>query len=298
MDIRILRYFLAVAREGNITNAAKSLHIAQPSLSKQLIDLETELGKTLLIRGKRKITLTEDGILLRKRASEIVSLLDKTTHEITADSNCLSGELSIGGNTARTVLKAAASLHSQHPDIQFHFYCSDAIDISERLDHGSLDFAVMLEPIDTSKYEYVSLPDTSYWGLALPVDDPLSAQNFIEKKELLTLPLILHRRIGLQQSIASWCEVSTEDLNIVATYNIINGTPEYFARSGIGYLLTTRDHLSEKLDSYICFRPLNPILKTQYAIVWKRHPVFSKTAEAFLREIKKISADTNTLSLS
>lgn len=295
MDIRILRYFLAVAREGNITNAANSLHIAQPSLSKQLIDLENELGKTLLIRGKRKITLTEDGILLRKRASEIVSLLDKTTQEITADSGCLNGEVAIGGNTAITVLKSAASLHKQYPDIQFHFYCSDAIDISERLDHGSLDFAVMLEPIDTSKYEYISLPDTSYWGLVLPIEDPLSAKNFIEKEDLLPLPLVLHRRVGLQHSIASWCEVAADDLNIAATYNIINGTPEYLAKSGIGYLLTTRDHLSEKLDNNICFRPLHPILKTQYAIVWKRHPVFSKTAEAFLREIKTVAANTNNL---
>lgn len=161
MDVRILRHFLAVAREGNITRAAESLHIAQPSLSKQLMDLEDELGKQLLIRGKRKITLTEDGVLLRKRAEEIVSLLEKTKQEISASPMELGGEISIGGMPVSKVLEAAAAIRADHPDVRFHFYSSDATDVTELLDHGSLDFAVLLEPVDTSKYEYVSLADVS-----------------------------------------------------------------------------------------------------------------------------------------
>ena len=161
MDIRVLRYFLAVAREGNITRAAESLHITQPSLSKQLMDLEQELGKTLLLRGKRKITLTEDGILLRKRADEIVTLLEKTECEISSDTSILSGEIAVGGSPTEQILRAAASIRAKHPDVQFHFYSSDATDVTELLDHGSLDFAVLLEPVDTLKYEHITLSDAS-----------------------------------------------------------------------------------------------------------------------------------------
>ena len=148
MDIRILRNFLAVTREENITRAAESLHISQPSLSKQLMELEKELGKQLMIRGKRKISLTEDGVLLRKRAEEIIALVEKTEREIRIDTGNISGDISIGGSETETLLHAAASLRRENPNIRFHFYSSDATDVSERLDHGTLDFAVLLEPID------------------------------------------------------------------------------------------------------------------------------------------------------
>ena len=146
MDIRVLKYFLAVAREENITRAAESLHIAQPSLSKQMMELEAELGKPLLIRGKRKIGLTEEGMLLRKRAEDIIALLEKTEQEISADSGEIKGEIAIGGSVPPLLLQAAASLHSRYPGIQFQFYVGDATDVTERLDHGNLDFAILLAP--------------------------------------------------------------------------------------------------------------------------------------------------------
>ena len=160
MDIRVLRYFLTVAREGTITRAAESLHIAQPSLSKQLMELEAQLGKPLLIRGKRKITLTEDGVLLRKRAEEIVSLLEKTEQELTADHGTLSGEIAVGGMPIPSLLHAAAEMRQQHPELRFNFYSGDAAAVTECLDHGSLDFAVLLEPVGELK---VTVPD-SYMG--------------------------------------------------------------------------------------------------------------------------------------
>lgn len=156
MDIRVLKYFLAVAREENITRAAESLHIAQPSLSKQMMELEQELGKQLLIRGKRKITLTEEGILLRKRAEDILSLVEKTERELSSDSTNISGEVAIGGTLPPTLLRSAAALQSHYPDISFQFYSGDATDVTERLDHGNLDFAILLQPIDISKYEFAT----------------------------------------------------------------------------------------------------------------------------------------------
>lgn len=284
MDIRVLRYFLAVAHEENITRAAASLHIAQPSLSKQLMELEKELGKTLLVRGKRKITLTEDGVLLRKRAEEITALLDKTKQELSTDTSQLSGKISIGGNPSASVLKQAARLRSQYPDISFEFYSSDAIDVLERLEHGLLDFAVFLEPIDTMKYEYISLTDASRWGLLIPADCELAQKQFVEKQDLVKYPLIFHRRQGLQRLISRWAETDISKLNIAATYNVINGSPARFVESGLGYFLTTEDLLSSSIDKDLCFRPLEPPLEIHYALIWKRYASFSKAAEKFLEQ--------------
>ena len=284
MDIRVLRYFLAVAHEENITRAAASLHIAQPSLSKQLMELEKELGKTLLVRGKRKITLTEDGVLLRKRAEEITALLDKTKQGLSTDTSQLSGKISIGGNPSASVLKQAVRLRSQYPDISFEFYSSDAIDVLERLEHGLLDFAVFLEPIDTMKYEYISLTDASRWGLLIHADCELAQKQFVEKQDLVKYPLIFHRRQGLQRLISRWAETDISKLNIAATYNVINGSPARFVESGLGYFLTTEDLLSSSIDKDLCFRPLEPPLEIHYALIWKRYASFSKAAEKFLEQ--------------
>lgn len=190
MDIRELRYFLAVAREENITRAAQSLHIAQPSLSKQIMELEKKLGKQLLVRGRRKITLTEEGILLRKRAEEIIALVEKTEQELRLDSEDIMGEIHIGGNAADSILSAAARVRKKHPGIRFYFYSGDATDVSERLDHGSLDFAVMLQPIDNTKYDFLSLDDCSEWGVLMKSDDVLSNQKAVTRDMIRILPLI------------------------------------------------------------------------------------------------------------
>ena len=291
MEIRLLRYFLAVAREENITRAAESLHISQPSLSKQLMELEQEVGKQLLVRGKRKITLTEDGVLLRKRADEIVTLLEKTERELNADTVQVSGEVSIGGNPTASVLRTAAAVRREHPDIRFRFYSSDATDVTERLDHGSLDLAVLLEPVDTMKYEYLSLPDAARWGLLLPESCALAGKAGIEKEDILTIPLILHQRMGLQQEIAHWAQTEVERLHIAATYNVVYGDASAFVRSGLGYLLTTDNHLPNQLDAGLCFRPLVPALVRRHALVWKRYAVFSKAAETFLQALQRFTAE-------
>ena len=287
MDIRLLRYFLAVAREENITRAAKHLHMAQPSLSKQMMELEAELGRQLLIRGKRRITLTQDGILLRKRAEEIVALMDKTEQELRGSRETLSGRISIGGTPGKRILETAAALRNANPEVVFEFYSSDATDVTERLDQGSLDFAVLLEPVDTLKYEYVSLGEAAHWGLLLPEDSPLAAKPAVERSDLSAVPLILHRRAGLQREIAHWAQVDLEQLNITATYNVPNGDASTFVRSGLGYFLTSDNHLPQQLDPGLCFRPLSPVIEFRHALVWKRYAVLSAAADAFLQRIRE-----------
>lgn len=281
MEIRELRYFLAVAREGNITRAAESLHIAQPSLSKQLMELEKKLGKQLLVRGKRKITLTEEGVLLRKRAEEIVELVEKTEHEISYDPEETMGDIYIGGSSSESVLSAAAELRKNYPGIRFHFYSGDAMDVAERLDHGSLDFAVMLEPVDNIKYDFLSLPDRSEWGILMKKNDPLADKKCITEDDIKKMPLIMHQRIGLQNEIAHWAGTDLESLTIAATYNVVHGSPVCFVRQGLGYFLTTRDLLAPTLDPEVCFLPLEPKLPTQLALVWKKYAVFSNAAKVF-----------------
>lgn len=287
MDIRELRYFLAVAREENITRAAESLHIAQPSLSKQLMELEKELGKQLLIRGKRKITLTEEGVLLRKRAEEIVELVEKTEQQIRYDQKEVMGDIYIGGSSEH-VLGIAAQLRESYPGIRYHFYSGDAVDVSERLNHGSLDFAVMLEPIDNVTYDFISLPDHSEWGILMKKDDVLAEKKVVTCEDMKRIPLIMHRRSGLQNEIAHWADTSVESLHIVATYNVVHGSPVPFVQQGLGYFLTTRDMLAPVLDPSVCFLPLEPALPTHVALVWKKHAMLSKAAVTFLEAVKRI----------
>ena len=291
MEIRVLRNFLVVVREQNITRAAESLHIAQPSLSKQLMDLERELGKPLLIRGKRKITLTDDGVLLRKRAEEIVALMEKAQREIASDTAEISGRIAIGGLPPEKLLRAAAALRTEHNGVQFDFYASDATDITERLDHGVLDFAVLLEPVDAAKYDSFSLRDFARWGLVAPVGCALAQKAAVRREDLCSVPLMIHRRAGLQLEIARWAQTEPERLHVVATYNVVDGNPAAFVRSGLGYYLTSEDHLAANLDPDVCFRPLEPPLEICHALVWKRYPVFSKAAEAFLQRVRAMCSE-------
>jgi len=287
MDIRVLKYFVAVAKEGNISRAAESLHIAQPSLSKQLMELERELGKKLLVRGKKKITLTDDGNLLFKRAEEIITLFDKTRQELSCEEETISGKISIGGMMTQSVIAAAANLRKKYPDVSFNFYSGDAADVTQRLDHGSLDFAVLLKPVDTVKYEYVSLKSASYWGLLMPKECDLAKKQFVEREDLCAVPLIFHSRIGLQREITHWAKTSMEQMNIAATYNILSGNPLEYVRGELGYLLTSSDHLPKELDNDLCFRELRPPLELNYALVWKRYAALSKSAQAFLEQVSR-----------
>ena len=184
-------------------------------------------------------------------------------------------------------MQAAAALRKAHPGVRFSFYTNDATDITERLDNGSLDFAVLLEPVDTMKYECVPLGDSFRWGLLMPQDCPLARKPAVSREEFCAAPLIMHRRAGLQRRIALWAQMEPERMNIAATYNVVNGSPANFVRSGLGYFITSEDHLSAKLDPGVCFRPLEPALELHHALVWKRYAAQSRATEAFLRELNR-----------
>ena len=286
MDVQVLKYFVAVAKEENISRAAESLHIAQPSLSKQLIKLENELGKQLLVRGKKKISLTDDGSLLLKRAEEIITLFDKTQQELSSEEQMITGKIFIGGMINKSIITAAAALREQYPEVSFDFYSGDATDVMQRLDHGILDFAVLLKPIDNMKYEYITLKDSSYWGLLMPKECRLAQKQFVEKEDLCSVPLIFHSRIGLQREITHWAQTDIEQMNIAATYNILSGNPLEYVRGGLGYLLASSEYLEGVSDETLCFRTLDPALELSYALVWKRYAVMSRAEQAFLEQVK------------
>ena len=177
-----------------------------------------------------------------------------------------------------TVLRTAAAIRARYPDVSFYFHGGDAVDVEERLDHGTLDFAVMLHPVDNVKYDCIPLPDEVQWGLLVKSGDPLAAEEHITRETLMRVPLILHRRQGLQRRIAAWAQ----KLNIAATYNVINGSPEAFVKSGIGAFLTVRELLSSRIDGGVCFRPLYPALTERHMLVWKRSAALSRAARVFL----------------
>lgn len=291
MEIRLLRYFLAVAREENITHAAESLHIAQPSLSKQLMELEQELGKQLFIRGKRKIILTEEGVLLRKRADEILMLCEKTQREIAQDSDLIGGVISIGGAQSSAVAQATTMIADRHPGVTFQFFNGDAETLMEKLDHGTLDFGILIEPVDLVKYEHLPLNETDEWGLLMRKDCSLASKEVIRPEDIQGVPLILPQRIGLQRELSAWAGIPTEQLNTIATFDILFNNPSLLIENGLGYAFALRTLIDTSESQTLCFRPLEPTIKIQYGLAWKRYPIFSKAAEKFIEQIRDLIDD-------
>lgn len=290
MELRVLRYFLAVAREESISDAAEFLHITQPTLSRQLMDLEEELGKQLLIRGKRnrKIMLTEDGMRLRKRAEEIVALADKTEAEFLAGDEAVSGDVYIGcgeSDAMRIIAKTAVKLRQDYPDIHFHLYSGNAEDVSERMEKGLLDFGIFITSANIDKYDYLKLPAYDTWGLIMRKSDKLAAKDFITPQDLQGLPLIMSRQALVQEDISRWGKKQIQDLNVVATYNLVYNAA-IMTREGFGYTLTLDKLANTGSDSDLCFRPLKPELRINLNIVWKKYQIFSKASQKFLEYLK------------
>lgn len=290
MEIRLLKYFLAVSREENITAAAESLHITQPTLSKQLMELEDELGKKLFIRGKRKITLTEDGILLRKRAGEIIDLLEKTQAELkNLDNEAISGDIYIGaGETEgmRIIAKLSSKLQKKYPNIHYHLFSGNSEDVIEKLDKGLIDFGVLIEPTDIKKYGYVKLPVYDTWGVLMRKDSDLAKKDYIEPNALLDIPLLCSRQALANNEFSIWFGDNIEKLNVVATYNLIYNASLY-VEEGFGYAITLDKLINLTDNSNLCFKPIIPNLKANLVMVWKKYQVFSKATQIFLDELQK-----------
>lgn len=287
MELRVLEYFLAVAREQSISAAALSLHLTQPTLSRQLKELEEELGKPLMIRGPRKITLTEEGMQLRKRAEEILDLVSRTEKEIMQNDEAVSGDLYIGtGETdgVRQIAQTVKQLQERYPGIRFHVVSGDAVDVCERLDRGLVDFGILLGDMDKTKYDYMKLPMKDTWGVLMRRDCPLAQKETLSPSDLWEVPLILSRQVENKTELYRWLQKQPEELRCVATYNLIYNA-SLMVEEGMGYAFTL-DKLVNTAGTNLCFRPLTPKLELGMYLVWKKSQRFSKAAELFLESLR------------
>ncbi len=288
MDIKTLQYFLAVASEESITKAAERLHMTQPPLSRQLKDLEEELGKQLFIRGNRKTTLTEDGFILRKRAEEIVELIEKAKAELSISSENISGDIYIGGAETegiRFISKIIFSMQNKYPHICIHINSGHAEDITEKIDNGIFDFGIFIEPADMSKYDFLRLPYTDIWGLLVRKDNPLSKKNFISPEDLLNIPIIISNQAMVRNEIAGWLGSGYEKLDIKATYNLLFNA-SIMVEEGIGNALCLDRIIKTEKSDTLSFIPLKPKMEVGVMIAWKKYQVFSKASSVFINELQ------------
>ena len=289
MELRVLQYFLAIAREETISGAADFLHITQPTLSRQMKELEDELGKQLFIRGNRKITLTEDGLLLRKRAEEITSLVEKTELEMMSTNTTLSGDIYIGGgetDAMRFIAETVQKIQSVHPLIKAHLYSGNAQDIIERLDNGLIDFGIIIDPADISKYDFIKLPTTDEWGVLMRKDSPLASLDVITSDDIKDLPIICSRQAMFNNELSGWMDGKFDQLNIIATYNLIYNA-SLMVEEGMGYALCLNKLVNTSGDSLLCFKPLSPQFEVGLALIWKKYQIFSRASEYFLKTIRE-----------
>jgi len=287
-----LRYFLTVAREGNITKAADVLHVTQPTLSRQLKDLEQELGKKLFIRSSHSIILTDEGMLLRNRAEEIVNMVDKLEAEFSSMEETIGGDIYIGGGETEAmkhIARVAKDVQVRYPNIRYHLYSGNEEDITERLDKGLLDFGILIQPADISKYNYLNIPAKDVWGVVMRRDSPLALKESIQAADLLNAPLICSRQAMKQtfskNEFSDWFGEDFHKLNIVTTYNLAYNAA-IMVEEGIGYAITLDKIVNTSTNSNLCFRPLQPRLESGLNIVWKKHHVLSAAADAFLKELQ------------
>lgn len=288
MELRVLRYFLAVAREENITHAANLLHVSQPTLSRQLKDLEEELGKKLFVRSNYSIRLTEEGMLLRKRAEDILDMADKTLAEFKSMDEISGGDIHIGcaeSNGIADFVKVIQELQEDYPRIRYHFYSSGTEAVNERLDRGLLDFAIIIQEPDTAKYNCLNMPSKDYWGLIMRKDHPLAEHSCIHLHDLTELPLILSRQ-AMQEEMPRWFGEAQDKLHIVATYDLLYNT-SVMVREGFGCALGFEGLVYTGPDSDLCFRPLEPTLTSPMYLVWKKYQVFSPVATLLLEKLKE-----------
>lgn len=288
-NIRVLRYFLAVAREQSISGAAELLHVTQPTLSRQLMDLEEELGAKLFIRGNRKISLTEKGMLLRKRATEIIDLVNKTEQEFHAPEELIGGDVYIGGGETDAmglVAQVAKKLQEDYPQIRYHLFSGNADDVTERLDKGLLDFGILIEPADVRKYDFLRLPANDTWGVLMRKDSHLAGNDVIRPQDLWDLPLITSQQTLIGSEFSKWFAKDYEELNIVTTYNLVyNAT--LMVKAGVGYALCLDKLVNTSGSSELCFRPLSPGLDARLDIVWKKYQIFSTASQKFLQRLQQ-----------
>lgn len=293
MELRVLQYFLAVAREQSISGAAEALHLSQPTLSRQLKDMEEELGKQLFIRGNRHIELTEEGVILRNRAEQIMELVWTAEHEIVQSDSTIAGDVRIGSGETdgiRFLAKTAKELRSRYPEIKLHIYSGDTEFVAERIDRGLLDFGVLSGDVDAAKYEFLKIPSIDRIGVLMRKDAPLAQKEIIAPEELIDKPLIVSQQMLRRSEVGIALHCNQEKLNIAATYSLLfNGS--LLVEEGIGYALCFDHIINTSGSSSLCFRKLSSSVDVPLYVVWKKYQTFSKAAEKFLTKMQEIVAE-------
>lgn len=294
MELRVLNYFLAIAREENFTRAAQQLHITQPTLSRQIADLEQELGVKLFIRSNHNIILTEDGMILKRRAQEILSLADKTKRDFLQNDETLSGTISIGSGEFRSteyLAKIISEFRKKYPNVKYEIYSGNANNIRDYIERGFLDLGLMSEPIDMRKYNFVNMPIKEQWGVFVPKDSPLSEKESISPEDLIGMSIVTATGDFNQSRIGKWLGDCREKVEIVATANLPYNEA-VLVKENIGVMLSLK--LNCTYDN-LQFVPLNPILEVSTALGWKKEQIFSATTSAFIefatQYLKGISDD-------
>ena len=293
MELRTLRYFLAAAEEENITRAADILHVTQPTLSRQIMDLEKELGATLMLRGKNGLTLTDDGIFFRQRAEEIVELADRLEQAFVERNADISGLITIGASEAvgsRLFAKLIKQFSDQYPLVQFHLYNEMADNIKDRLDKGLVDVGLLLEPVDTVKYDFVRLSQKETWGILMRDDHPLAKREAIALDEIVEYPLILPLRERVRREILNWLKRDEKDLTIPLSYTLLSNAA-LMVEAGVGCAFCLDGALAIHSSPRLRFVPITPEHTTRSVLVWKKNHLFSPATSLFIQEINMLRAN-------
>lgn len=287
MELRVLSYFLTVAQEKNISNASKILHVSQPTISRQLKDLEEELNTKLFIRGNRQITLTKDGEYLFNQAQQILTLTNKTVNNLHGQHE-LSGSLYIGGaetQNMRSIGRAVTDLHQQYPKILTNIVSDNAEGVRNNLDSGVLDFGIVLDPVNKHDYNFINLPGTATWGLIMPKSSTLATKEFIEPRDFKEIDLIISRQKGVDQDLENWLGQSMDNYNIVATYNLLTNAL-ILVRSGLGYVFCING-VANLQGTTMKFVPLKPKLTSGVSLIWSKKNPLSEPANKFLALLRQ-----------
>lgn len=286
MELRILNYFLAIAREENFTKAANMLHVTQPTLSRQIADLEQELGVKLFVRSNHNIILTEDGMILKRRAQEILSLADKTKRDFLQKDEALSGTISIGSGEFRStkyLAKIIAEFHKKYPDVKYEIYSGNAGNIRDYIERGLLDLGLMSEPIDVRKYNFVNMPINEQWGVFAPINSSLSEKSSISPEDLVGMSVITATGDFNQSRIGKWLGDYKDQVEIVATANLPYNEA-VLSQENIGVMLSIKLNCTYENLRFI---PLSPILEVSTALAWKKEQTFPTATSEFLDFSKK-----------
>jgi len=287
MEIKHLRYFLAVAREENMTKAADMLHVTQPTLSKALKTLENELGKRLFTRHSFSISLTDEGMLLRDRAEDLIAMADRIEQEFITLDDITGGDIYFGlaeSYQIKYLAREIRILKSRYPGFTYHITSGDTEQVTEKLDKGLLDFAVLCEKPNTAKYDYVKFPEADIWGAVMPTDHPLAMKKSIKVKDLIGQPLFCSEQ-SWNNEIPAWAGDDFERLHLEGSFRLsYNGS--LFAQEGLGILLTFKHLVECSEENGLVFRPLSPKQTSELYLIWHKFPSFTPIAEKFLAQIK------------